>query len=225
LATFYIKMIILPRQARDKHKNSAVFLQDLMERELARAELISKLRGAAAAAATAASAASGVPASNDNRRPHQQQQQQQQQQTSMLRSWEEAVTGIMQDCAAAEEVESEMLLACADNTSFFVESLFLRKTSTVICQDRLGTQTTCRKFEQKMAFSIRSGGGRGRGRGLEPVARQGRGTDTRDCERCEKRHLFFEISLCLSRACLGKMIDFRSKWLKNAVFRRGLRVA
>ena len=90
-----------------------------MERELARAELISKLRGAAAAAA-AASAASGVPASNDNRRPHQQQQQQQQ--TSMLRSWEEAVTGIMQDCAAAEEAESEMLLACADNTSFLLRA-------------------------------------------------------------------------------------------------------
>jgi hypothetical protein len=121
-------MIILPRQARDKHKNSAVFLQDLMERELARAELISKLRGAAAAAATAASAASGVPASNDNRRPHQQQQQQQQQ-TSMLRSWEEAVTGIMQDCAAAEEVESEMLLACADcgQHIFFVQSCFFTK--------------------------------------------------------------------------------------------------
>jgi hypothetical protein len=31
---------------------------------------------------------------------------------------------------------------------------------------------------------------------------------------------FFEFSLCLSRACLGKMIMFIYKWLKNAVFRR-----
>jgi hypothetical protein len=31
---------------------------------------------------------------------------------------------------------------------------------------------------------------------------------------------FFEFSLCLSRACLGKMIVFVYKWLKNAVFRR-----
>ena len=34
--------------------------------------------------------------------------------------------------------------------------------------------------------------------------------------RCEKRHLF----LSLFRACLGKMIVFIYKWLKNAVFRR-----
>jgi hypothetical protein len=32
--------------------------------------------------------------------------------------------------------------------------------------------------------------------------------------------IFFEFSLCLSRACLGKMIVFIYKWLKNAVFRR-----
>ena len=31
-----------------------------------------------------------------------------------------------------------------------------------------------------------------------------------------KRHLFFEFSLCLSRACLGKMIVFIYKWLKMA---------
>jgi hypothetical protein len=31
---------------------------------------------------------------------------------------------------------------------------------------------------------------------------------------------FFEFSLCLSRACLGKMIVLIYKWLKNAVFRR-----
>jgi hypothetical protein len=39
-----------------------------------------------------------------------------------------------------------------------------------------------------------------------------------DDEGCEKRHLFFEFSLCLSRACLGKMIAVIYKWLKNAVF-------
>eukprot|EP01046_Picozoa_sp_COSAG06_P026451 COSAG06_NODE_2275_length_7194_cov_10.705144_4_plen_92_part_00 len=33
---------------------------------------------------------------------------------------------------------------------------------------------------------------------------------------------FFEFSLCLSRACLGKMIVFIYKWLKNAVFRRAI---
>jgi hypothetical protein len=32
--------------------------------------------------------------------------------------------------------------------------------------------------------------------------------------------IFFELSLCLSRACLGKRIVFIYKWLKNAVFRR-----
>jgi hypothetical protein len=32
--------------------------------------------------------------------------------------------------------------------------------------------------------------------------------------------IFFEFSLCLSRACLGKMFVFMYKWLKNAVFRR-----
>jgi hypothetical protein len=32
----------------------------------------------------------------------------------------------------------------------------------------------------------------------------------------------FEFSLCLSRACLGKMIVLMHKWLKNAVFRRTL---
>jgi hypothetical protein len=31
---------------------------------------------------------------------------------------------------------------------------------------------------------------------------------------------FFEFSLCLSRACLGKMFVFLYKWLRNAVFRR-----
>jgi hypothetical protein len=38
--------------------------------------------------------------------------------------------------------------------------------------------------------------------------------------RCEKTASFFEFSLCLSRACLGKMIVFIYKWLKNAGFRR-----
>jgi len=39
-----------------------------------------------------------------------------------------------------------------------------------------------------------------------------------DC-RCGKRS-FFEFSLCLSRAGLGKMIVFIYKWLKKAVFCR-----
>jgi hypothetical protein len=34
------------------------------------------------------------------------------------------------------------------------------------------------------------------------------------------KRAFFEFSLCLSRACLGKMIVFTFKWRKNAVFRR-----
>jgi hypothetical protein len=37
--------------------------------------------------------------------------------------------------------------------------------------------------------------------------------------------IFFEFSLCLSRACLGKMIDFIYKLLKNAVFSQGPRFA
>jgi hypothetical protein len=32
--------------------------------------------------------------------------------------------------------------------------------------------------------------------------------------------IFVEFSLCLSRACLGKIVVFIYKWLKNAVFRR-----
>jgi CRP-like cAMP-binding protein len=35
-----------------------------------------------------------------------------------------------------------------------------------------------------------------------------------------KNGIFFEFSLYLSRACLGKMIVLMYKWLKNAVFRR-----
>jgi hypothetical protein len=38
--------------------------------------------------------------------------------------------------------------------------------------------------------------------------------------KVRKTASFFEFSLCLSRACLGKMIVFIYKWLKNAVFRR-----
>jgi hypothetical protein len=38
---------------------------------------------------------------------------------------------------------------------------------------------------------------------------------------CEKRHHFWSFSLCLSRACLGKMIVLMYKWLKNGVFRMG----
>jgi len=38
--------------------------------------------------------------------------------------------------------------------------------------------------------------------------------------RVRKTASFLKFSLCLSRACLGKMIVFKYKWLKNAVFRR-----
>jgi hypothetical protein len=41
----------------------------------------------------------------------------------------------------------------------------------------------------------------------------------------EKNGIFLEFSLCLSRACLGKMFVFIYKWLKNAVFRTGLAAA
>jgi hypothetical protein len=39
-------------------------------------------------------------------------------------------------------------------------------------------------------------------------------------EMVRKTASFFEFSLCLSRACLGKMIVSIYKWRKNAVFRR-----
>ena len=44
-----------------------------------------------------------------------------------------------------------------------------------------------------------------------------------DClrELLRKRHSVFEFSLCLSRACLGKMIIFLHKWLKETVFLPG----
>jgi hypothetical protein len=35
---------------------------------------------------------------------------------------------------------------------------------------------------------------------------------------CEKRHSFFEFSLCLTRACLGKMFVFIYKWRKKMSF-------
>jgi hypothetical protein len=37
-----------------------------------------------------------------------------------------------------------------------------------------------------------------------------------------KTSSFFEFSLCLSRACLGKMIVFIYKWLQKAVFSAGV---
>jgi hypothetical protein len=47
----------------------------------------------------------------------------------------------------------------------------------------------------------------------------------RTLEWCEKRQLFLSVSLCLSRACLGKMIGFIYKLLKNGVFRRANQAA
>ena len=38
---------------------------------------------------------------------------------------------------------------------------------------------------------------------------------TLETAACEKRHSFFEFSLCLSRACLGKMFSFIYKWRKK----------
>jgi len=37
---------------------------------------------------------------------------------------------------------------------------------------------------------------------------------------CKKTHLFSQLSLCLSRACLGKMIIFIYKWRKRYAFSR-----
>jgi hypothetical protein len=42
----------------------------------------------------------------------------------------------------------------------------------------------------------------------------------RGSKAVRKTASFFEFSLCLSRACLGKKMTFIYKWLKNAVFRR-----
>ena len=36
------------------------------------------------------------------------------------------------------------------------------------------------------------------------------------CRMGAENGIFFEFSLCLSRACLGKMIVYIYKWLKNA---------
>jgi hypothetical protein len=41
-------------------------------------------------------------------------------------------------------------------------------------------------------------------------------------DRCEKRPLFSQLFLCLSRACLGKMIGFIYKLLKKGVFSQGI---
>ena len=39
-----------------------------------------------------------------------------------------------------------------------------------------------------------------------------------DCTQPGETPLFFEFSLCLSRACLGKMIIFSIKWRKKVAF-------
>jgi hypothetical protein len=50
------------------------------------------------------------------------------------------------------------------------------------------------------------------------------GTELAEEHRTQKTASFFEFSLCLSRACLGKMMHFIYKWLKNAVFRTHTRI-
>ena len=56
--------------------------------------------------------------------------------------------------------------------------------------------------------------------------RGGAGSAAEGCGAARNRYTvrktasFLELPLCLSRACLGKMIVFIYKWLKNAVFRR-----
>jgi hypothetical protein len=42
--------------------------------------------------------------------------------------------------------------------------------------------------------------------------------------KVRKTASFFEFSICLSRVCLGKLIVFIYKWLKNAVVRSTLLV-
>jgi len=46
------------------------------------------------------------------------------------------------------------------------------------------------------------------------------GSGKRDQKRRSKGRVSAVFSLCLSRACLGKMFAFIYKWLENAVFRR-----
>ena len=82
-----------------------------------------------------------------------------------------------------------------------------------ISQDRLGTNTGKKKVEGKGAFFA------------GPCVTDYTAWNSSACMPDEtvqvrKTASFFEFSLCLSRACLGKMIVFRTKWLKNAVFRR-----
>jgi hypothetical protein len=57
--------------------------------------------------------------------------------------------------------------------------------------------------------------------GLIPAALRGtsNGLTLHIADWVRKTASFFEFSLCLSRACLGKMFVFIYKWLKNAVLR------
>ena len=45
-----------------------------------------------------------------------------------------------------------------------------------------------------------------------------RPSDLHYCTHCRRTSVFFEFSLCLSRACLGKKIAFKCKRLKKTVF-------
>jgi hypothetical protein len=84
--------------------------------------------------------------------------------------------------------------------------------TTIICQDRLGTHTHTHTHTQRgrilrfVFCGLFSAGI------LNSKKQQLQEVRTTAC--------FFEFSLCLFRACLGKMFVFIYKWLKNAVFRR-----
>ena len=104
----------------------------------------------------------------------------------------------------------------------FSSSSFLRSNFHVTAsklprqaQDRQKQEIEERKRFSGRALPAHRWGGRAGWLSTEARCGQLRGL-----QRCEKRHVVFEFSLCLSRACLGKMIVFIYKWLKNAVFRR-----
>jgi hypothetical protein len=78
--------------------------------------------------------------------------------------------------------------------------------------ERLREREVVRERLQLTGFSVSNGrASLAPGNPTEPVPLSAR------CS-CEKRHSFFEYSLCVSRACLGKMIVLMHKWLKKRRF-------
>jgi len=108
---------------------------------------------------------------------------------------------------------------------FDEEEIYYHGGTTVAIQAGLLNKTEIAYAHSKMLANVAAAGGKTTlGLALYPPYPNGSfsyGMDPYEYQNAvRKTASFLEFSLCLSRACLGKMIGFIHKWLKNAVFRR-----